>query len=75
MGCFVALFVGNVVVPESIDLGLPPGAAGEPMVLSLPVNVLLLGLFAIQHSVMAAAGLQALVHALRRLQVLEHAGD
>jgi len=41
-------FVGDVVVPKDIDTG-----AAVPMGEALLVNVLLLGLFAIQHSVMA----------------------
>lgn len=42
-------FVGNLIVPKSIDIG-----GGEPFTISaLIVNVILLGLFAIQHSVMA----------------------
>src|SRR5215211_4161839 len=41
-------FVENAVVPKSIDSGVV-----KPFGISLFVNVLLLGLFAIQHSVMA----------------------
>ena len=53
---YAIAFVGNLWVPKSIDIGLPGGAVGEPLGFSLLINVLLLGVFAIQHSVMARPG-------------------
>ena len=47
--CYAIVFVGGIVVPRTVDHGIDGASLG----MALLVNTLLLGLFAVQHSVMA----------------------
>lgn len=48
--CYAIAFVGGFVVPRTVDHGI---GDGRPLPAAIAINTLLLGIFAVQHSVMA----------------------
>ncbi len=50
---YMAGFFGNILAPKTIDHGLPPGAEPTSTTAAVIINILLILLFVIPHSVMA----------------------
>jgi methanethiol S-methyltransferase len=53
---YLVAFIGNYFVPKSIDVGFASGGPGSGFVPSILINALLVGIFAVQHTVMARPG-------------------